>query len=213
MPLPCRLLFVWLAFAVCGCTSLWTIPDDLSSHHLTGLHLRDGAGQSVPLQALLDRAQVTVFVFWSAACPTVVRYQRRVDDIAVRWRREGVQVLAIASNAGETPADVEAARRAWGFQVPVWHDPGGMLSEALDVETTPTAVIVSPDGVVSYRGWIDNERQPGDPEREPWLEEALVLAVVGSRPGEVRPAWGCRIVREDPRATPASLVEHTPSEH
>ena len=51
------------------------------------------------------------------------------------------------------------------------------------------------DGTVLYRGWIDNERLPGEDGREAWLESAL-NGFVTRRPFASRtPTWGCTITR------------------
>ena len=57
-------------------------------------------------------------------------------------------------------------------------------------------VVLDRAGAVRYRGWIDNERLPGDPDREPWLEEALADLVTGRDVARAAtPTWGCTITR------------------
>jgi hypothetical protein len=77
----------------------------------------------------------------------------------------------------------------------VWRDDDGALAEALGAHTTPTVVFVARYGRVLYRGWIDNERAPGEDGREAWLEDALSGFFAG-RPFAARtPTWGCTITR------------------
>jgi hypothetical protein len=56
-------------------------------------------------------------------------------------------------------------------------------------------VLVRRDGTVLYRGWLDNEREPGDDGREAWLERALEGFVDGTAFASRSPTWGCTITR------------------
>lgn len=135
---------------------------------------------------LLSRADATVFVFWSAGCPCVRRYQDRVDALTAEWGPKGVAVVQVSSNAGE---NLDA------LPTNVWRDEGGRLAKALKARSTPTVVLVRRDGEVLFSGWIDNERQPGELGREPWLEQALTAFARGERGPSKSPSWGCPITR------------------
>jgi hypothetical protein len=159
--------------------------------------------------ALLARADATVFVFWSAGCPCVRRYQARVDALAEAWAPRGVAFVQVASNAGETLPSLRAAARARALAQPVWRDEGGLLARQLGARSTPTVVLVSRDGRVLYRGWLDNERLPGEAGREAWLEAALEGFRAGTPFAAKRPTWGCTITRS--LAAPEAPACHSPS--
>lgn len=188
-----------------GCGAGQARDPALSQVQQGQLRLSDGRQRVASLAELLPQARATVLLFWAAGCPCVRRYQARSDELLARWQPRGVQVLGIASNADETLHDVEKARRERGFALPVWRDRGGLLAQALGVQSTPTVVVLLPDGRVAYRGWIDNERLPGDPERQAWLDEALTRIAAGDLARTAKPSWGCRITRGTPEdAAPAS---------
>jgi len=89
-----------------------------------------------------------------------------------------------------------ATLRSARAPVPLLVDEGGLLARRLEARSTPTVVVLDREGVVRFRGWIDNERAPGEPGREAWLDEALTDLVAGQdirRP--VTPTWGCSITR------------------
>jgi hypothetical protein len=146
------------------------------------------------LPELLSEAPATVFVFWSAGCPCVRRYQARVDDLADRWRGR-VAFVAVSSNADETLQSAHKEAAARGVRTPLVRDASGAVAAALDAHSTPTVVLVRRDGTILYRGWVDNERLPGESGREPWLEDALEGFASG-RPFSPRsPVYGCTITR------------------
>lgn len=195
-----RFLALWTSAltVLTSCGAAATAPQQLVSTDQAQLVLTDAQGQGHPLAQILPAAKATVLVFWAAGCPCVRRYQERSDALLARWQPHGIQVLGVAANADETLADVARARQERRFILPVWRDRGGQLAEALQVRTTPTVVVLLPGGQVAYRGWIDNERLPGDPTRQAWLDDALTRLAAGDFRAETRPSYGCRITRGTP---------------
>lgn len=162
---------------------------------LAQLALQSTRGETTSVSELLSRADATVFVFWSSGCPCVRRYQARVDALALAWSARGVAVIEVASNAGETMASLREAERLRSLARPLWRDAGGLLARQMEARSTPTVVLVRRDGQVLYRGWLDNERLPGEAGREPWLEQALAAFFEGGTALPKSPTWGCTITR------------------
>jgi hypothetical protein len=105
-------------------------------------------------------------------------------------------VLGISSNAGESFADVLRAAKQRGVRIPIFRDESGQVAESVGAHTTPTAVVIDGSGRIRFRGWIDNERLPGDPDRQPWLDRAVV-GVLEHRDDFAPqvPIYGCAITR------------------
>jgi peroxiredoxin len=174
-----------LALAAAGCA---TVPR-------AALPLLRLDGAAVSTAEVLEEGEATVFVFWASACPCVRRYQARVEALRDAVAKRGVRVVGISSNAGETAEDVQRTLAARGASLEVLRDEGGALAEALGARSTPTVVLVRKDGAVLYRGWLDNERLPGEPGRVAWLEQA-VAAFTEGRPGPTTSkTFGCTITR------------------
>lgn len=201
-----RLVFALLLLA--GCAT--------SGHGRAGappLRLTGADGATVWLDALAAGREATVLVFWSAGCPCVRRYQARVDALAEAFPAARVRVLGVASNAGEPFAESLAAAQERGVRIPLYRDEGGAVAEALGARSTPTVVLLDQQGEVRYRGWLDNERLPGEEGREPWLERALEGLLAGQTGFAARsPVYGCAITRSlfDPPAG-SCCTAHLPS--
>jgi peroxiredoxin len=148
------------------------------------------------LTRLTSDRDATVLVFWSGSCPCVRRYQRRVDALLDRYSADRVRVVGVSSNAGESLADVRRVAHERGVRIPLYRDEGGEVARALGVKSTPTIVVIDRRGDVRFLGWLDNEREVGEPGREPWLERALDGVLAGRSDFQARtPTYGCTITR------------------
>ncbi len=178
-----------LASMLAACAT--TAPADRLPADAAPLLAPDGAPFDLAQTARTHSA--TVLIWWSSRCPCVGRYLDRIADLRDRYAPRGVALVFVASNADDDPATL--ARHAASAPLPLLHDPHGTLARRLGVVSTPTAVVLTPDGVVAFRGWIDNERLPGAPDRQPWLADALDATLAGAPPQRQTPAWGCMITR------------------
>lgn len=160
------------------------------------LTLTAADGSTSQLDQLRRGHEATVLVFWTATCPCVRRYQERVDALLDAHPASRVRVFGVASNAGESYADVLKEAKARGVRIPILRDDGGRVARALGVQSTPTVVLFDASGAVRFLGWLDNERLPGDPEREAWLERAIQGVLDGGSDFAARsPTYGCTLTR------------------
>lgn len=172
-----------------------------SSRGLQHAMLTSTTRERTTAQELVAASDGTVFVFWSGGCPCVRRYQARIEALAAEWSARGIAFVQVSSNAGESIDSLVDVARNRGLKLPVWRDDEGALAEALDARTTPTVVFVARDGRVLYRGWVDNERAPGEDGREAWLEDALAGFSSGKPFASRTPTWGCTITRSLARSS------------
>lgn len=167
---------------------------------------QDGTQRS--LEALTSGHDATVLVFWSASCPCVRRYQARVDALLERVEPGRLQVFAVVSNAGEAFDDALRVARERDVKVPLLHDAGGALATFVGARSTPTVVVLDRSAQVRFLGWLDNEREPGATDREPWLERALDGLKTRQRFTARTPTWGCTLTKAlfptEPRACSAA---------
>ena len=183
---------VLMASAVAGCASQKVAKRGQADE----LTLLTGEGNAVPLRELWRGHRATVLIFWSANCPCVRRYQDRVEALLEGYQAKSVAVFGVSSNADETFAEAKRAASARGIRLPIVRDEDGLLAQAFGVRSTPTVVLRDERGQARFVGWLDNERAPGEPDREPWLELAL-RGVLENRSGFATrtPVYGCPIAR------------------
>lgn len=187
-----RLALALAGLVLAGCATLSGGP---APSAWAGLPLQHPDGRVSTAAQLVEPQRATVFVFWATQCPCVRRYQARVEALAQAYGPRGVAFVGVDSNADDSLEDIARVAASRGMTMPVWQDAGGALAKALGARSTPTVVLVGPDGRVRYRGWLDNERLPGESDREPWLEQALDGVLTGAPFAAASPTWGCAITR------------------
>ena len=112
---------------------------------------------------LSDHAGKTVVLEWfNPGCPFVVHAHDKgpLRDMAKQEAERGVVWFAINSGApGKQGADKEAneeAARKWEMSHPVLLDTSGTVGHLYGAEKTPHMFLIDEQGVVRYRGAIDN---------------------------------------------------------
>ena len=141
------------------------------------------------------RGRIVVINFWSADCPHVLRTDASMLAALARWGAE-VVLLAIASNANESLSAVENASRNRGLPI-VLKDAGHVVADLYTAQVTPEVFVVARDGVLRYRGAVDDVSFRQHTATRSYLEEAVEILLTGNLPtvAEV-PAFGCSIIRE-----------------
>lgn len=152
------------------------------------------SGQPLSLGALLGTG--VVLDFWSVDCPWSRHYDDYFLERAELWAQQGVTLVMIACNAGETIEQMKDMADAYGITNPILLDEGGMVTDAYGAQTTPHVFVLDGTGQVIYQGAVDDRtfRQP-----EPtinYLDAAVEALIAGQAPaiGDT-PAYGCQIVR------------------
>jgi peroxiredoxin len=146
-------------------------------------------------QLSLYRGRIVIVNFWSADCPHVERTDRSTMACLVQWGGE-VQLLSIAANRNESPGMVREAAR--GRHLPnVLIDAEHVVANLYQAVTTPHAFILDRQGILRYRGAVDDVTFRQRKATRFYLEEA-VEALLADRLPELQetPAYGCAIVRE-----------------
>ncbi len=148
------------------------------------------------LHRLTDyRGKIVILNFWSCECPHSERTDRGMMAMFVQWR-DDVILLPIASNRIETAealAEAASVRRLPIVLIDAMH----LVADLYEAQTTPHVFVIDRDGILRYRGGVDDvtfrQRRP----TRFFLDE-VVEALLDGRLPEVAetPAYGCTIVRE-----------------
>jgi len=141
------------------------------------------------------RGRIVVVDFWSCECPHSERTDRSLMSTFVQWDNE-VVLLTVAANRSESAEAVaEAANTRRLPRVLV--DREQAVASLYEAQTTPHAFVIDQEGILRYRGAVDDVAfRQKTPTR--FYVEAAVEALLEGRPPEVRetPAFGCVIVRD-----------------
>ncbi len=159
--------------------------------------LPDASGENRSLRSFGGKA--VAIVFWSYKCPVSLAYVERVEELRKKYGTKGVNVLEIAAGGNETPAEIRANITNLKISVPVLLDPDGNVAEKLGATHSPSIFIVDGEGVLRYKGALDNNKRPGESGRISYAEDALDCILSGREVpvAETRP-FGCSIKSANP---------------
>ncbi len=118
--------------------------------------LKDLSGQSHSLKSY--RGKPTIVAFVSARCPISNLYKDRIKAVADEYSKRDVNFIGINSSADETVAEVRAHAEENNFSFTVLKDEGNVVADAYAAERTPKVYVIDAEGVLRYRGRIDNSQ-------------------------------------------------------
>jgi peroxiredoxin len=168
--------------------------------------LTDLDGKSVSLSEF--RGKVVVLEWFNPGCP-FVRAAHTVGSLkglAEKHASEGVVWLAINSGGpGKQGNGVDANRQGinqFGMHHPVLIDESGKVGQLYGAERTPHMFVVNPEGVLVYRGAIDNSpdgegQSPEGGKLVNYVDGAISAIQSGAKvsPEETK-AYGCSVKYE-----------------
>lgn len=192
-----KLLFYLFFLVLGGCQSAYIIkPDQLPVLHGQESHLMlEMPDQTTyKLADIYGEHRAMVAIFWQSSCPCVKRYQKRINDMFERYGAQGIAFVHISSNDNESFVDVQKEYKKREIPLVLMRDNHGALAKSLRVKGTPSAVLIDSSGKVQFMGWIDNERDVGEPGRVAYLEDAIRQFLAGeSIKTPTSPMFGCAI--------------------
>ena len=141
------------------------------------------------------RGKIVIVNFWSCECPHSERTDRSTMACLVQWG-DDVAMLSIAANRSESIASVAEATNA--RRLPrVLIDAQHVVADLYEAVSTPQVFVVDRDGILRYRGAVDDVTFRKRQATRFFLEEAVESLLEGHLPTLTEtPAYGCAIVRE-----------------
>jgi len=139
--------------------------------------------------------RIVVINFWSCECPHSERADNLMMKSLEKWNGE-VVLLSIAANKNESAQSVEEAARARNLPT-VLLDAEHIVADLYEAVTTPHVFVVDRDGILRYRGAVDDITFRNRTATRFYLDEAVEALRNGHLPKLTEtPAYGCTIVRE-----------------
>lgn len=160
--------------------------------------LPDAHGQMHDLNDHLGPKGVLI-AFICNHCPYVVAIADRLAADARLLMGEGIGVLAINSNdysayPADAPDKMPGFAEKYGFDFPYLIDADQTVARAYGAVCTPDFFGFSGDGLLQYRGRLDDARMGDASARRPELVNAMrQIAETGAGPRDQTPSMGCSI--------------------
>ena len=141
------------------------------------------------------RGKIVVVNFWSCECPHSERTDRSTMACLVQWGTR-VVLLPIAANRSESIFSMKEAVNA--RRLPrVLVDAEQVVADLYEAVATPHVFVIDKDGILRYRGAVDDVKFRRPKATRFFLEEAVEALLEGHLPTLTEtPAYGCAIVRE-----------------
>jgi len=141
------------------------------------------------------RGRIVIVNFWSYECPHSERTDRSTMACLVQWGGD-VEMLSIAANRSESISSVAEAVNA--RRLPrVLIDAEHVVADLYGAVSTPHVFVVDREGILRYRGAVDDVKFRQPKATRFFLEEAVEALLEGHLPTLTEtPAYGCAIVRE-----------------
>jgi thiol-disulfide isomerase/thioredoxin len=141
------------------------------------------------------RGRIVILNFWSCECPHSERADRLIAEWLKEWGGE-VELLSIAANRNESAGSVEEVSRSRSLPK-VLLDAGHVVADLYEAVATPHVFVVDRDGILRFRGAVDDVTFRQRTASRFFLKEAVDALLEGHLPTLTEtPAYGCAIVRE-----------------
>jgi hypothetical protein len=138
---------------------------------------------------------VTVVVFISTVCPVSNSYNLRMKELYRDYAPKGVKFEFLNANRNESQEEAQDHARRVGFPFPVSKDANNVMADRLGAEYTPESFVIDREGVVRYRGRIDDAQNPAR-VRQNSLRLAIDAVLAGRDvPAPETKSFGCTIKR------------------
>ncbi len=141
------------------------------------------------------RGKIVIVNFWSCECPHSERTDLAILTMFTQWR-EDVVMLSIAANRSESIQSVAEVAKTRRLPI-VLFDAEQVVADLYDAQTTPHVFVIDRDGILRYRGSVDDVTFRQRTPTRFFLDEVVESLLDGRSPALTEtPAYGCAIVRE-----------------
>lgn len=128
-----------------------------------------------------EKPEAEVWFFVATDCPIANYYAPEINRIVAEYAEDGIDFSLIYPHAALTEAEVADHRREYALNVSGTIDHDHSLVKKAGVTTTPEVAVFDSEGILIYRGLIDNlYTEFGDRRRvasKRYLRDVLTLCL------------------------------------
>jgi peroxiredoxin len=141
------------------------------------------------------RGRLVIVNFWSCECPHSERADQALMAMLAQWHAD-VALLSIAANRNESTETIALAAQKRRLPV-LLIDAERVVADLYEAQTTPHVFVIDREGILRYRGALDDVTFRQRSPTRFFLDEAVKALLDGHFPPIAEtPAYGCTIVRE-----------------
>lgn len=120
-------------------------------------------GETVTMKP--DDGNIKVVVFTCNHCPYAKAFEPRIIELANKFAMKGIKLYAVNPNddaqyPDETLANMKARAEEKNYRFPYLKDGDSKIARAYGARVTPHVFVVDGQGVVRYRGYVDDDAKP-----------------------------------------------------
>ncbi len=183
-----------LVFLLSAGNAVFAAPAKIGEK-VSDFKLQDASGGTRSLSSYAGK--IVVLAFWSFKCPAALASDDRLAALQTKYGSQGVIILAVDSCPNESGAEIQRNAANLNLSFPVLLDSEGTVAEKLGIALTPSLCILDREGVLRYRGALDNREKVGDKKREAYAESAVESILAGQAVAKVETqVTGCSIRRK-----------------
>lgn len=145
------------------------------------------------------RGKTVVLEWINPECPYVQRHHeaKTMTTLAKRFADQDVVWLGIDSSNFVKPEDSKAFQEKYEVDYPVLQDASGEIGRRYEARTTPHIYIIDAEGILRYRGAIDDDPRGSAEEVKNYAEAALTSLLAGEEIAEPETEpYGCTVKYE-----------------
>lgn len=153
-------------------------------------------GETVAMKP--DDGKLKVVIFTCNQCPYAKAFEPRLIELSHRFTHKGAHFYLVNPNDDsryeeETLANMKARATEQRYPFPYLKDGDSSIARAYGARVTPHVFVVDGNGIVRYRGYVDDSAKPAERQVE-GLTSALNQLLNGREVGRTETkAFGCTI--------------------
>jgi peroxiredoxin len=183
-----------IALAIAAAALLGAVQSPKVGDRVPDWSAKDENGVEHKLSQYAGRA--VVLEWTNSECPFVERQYKagRMKQLAAALGAKDVVWLAVNSTYSNTPDDTKAWQKEQGFSYATLQDPDGSLGHLFGARTTPHMFVIDGQGVLRYRGAIDDDPYAKAEKPRNYVDSAVRALLASARPDPSETqSYGCSI--------------------
>ena len=127
----------------------------IDTNRLRSIHLMSDEGNNVDLENYKS-SKAIVFIFLSPECPISQKYAITMENIHNKYAARDIKFFGVFSDDYADSSVASTFKKEYNIGFPMLLDKDYLIADLTDATITPEVCIIDSNGVLQYRGMIDN---------------------------------------------------------